>query len=249
MNVEGSPALAPRSIMLSGDEGIDRAGDERVKRELARELHDQVVQDLTAMLIDLENFKRSPFDSQSTVMQVDSVQGSLRTMLGRLRSMLYGLRDENAWESDFAENLRVFAVQYTAKTGVRVLIRVSRDWPEPIRRTVAQHLYRIVQEAVNNARQHGGATAVRVSLRLTDGGFARVTIQDDGRGLPDDDEGLRRSGMGVLGMRERALLLGGTLTVENAPGRGALVKAIFPQAVLTAQAELGISLQPQETGG
>src|SRR5215472_1670266 len=127
--------------MQARDEGVNGgSADDRIKRELARELHDQVVQDLTAMLIDLENFKRGPFDSHSTVVQVDSVQGSLRTMLGRLRGMLYGLRGEDTWEADFAETLRVFAVQYTKKTGVRVLIRVSREWPDPIRKPTAQQL-------------------------------------------------------------------------------------------------------------
>lgn len=202
--------------------------DDHVKRELARELHDQVVQDLTAMLIDLENFKRGPFDTQSTVLQVDSVQGSLRTMLGRLRGMLYGLRGEDAWEPDFAETLRVFAVQYTARTGVRVLIRVSRDWPDPIRRTAAQHLLRIVQEAVNNARQHGGARSVRVSLKVGEQGFGRLMIQDDGRGMPQEE--LRESGMGMLGMKERALLLGGTLAVESVPARGTTLRVTFPVA-------------------
>jgi len=226
------------SEMLAPDERADdAAADDRVKRELARELHDQVVQDLTAMLIDLENFKRGPFDSQSTVLQVDSVQGTVRTMLGRLRGMLYGLRGEDAWDTDFAENLRFFAVQYAARTGVQVLIRVSRDWPPAIRRPAAQHLYRIIQEALSNARQHGGAASVRVSARLTDRGFARVTIQDDGRGLPEDDEGLARSGMGMLGMRERALLLGGTLTVESTTGRGTTIRAIFPQTALTTQGD------------
>src|SRR5258706_6106905 len=137
--------------MLARDEEIEEGtGDDRIKRELARELHDQVVQDLTAMLIDLENFKRGPFDSQATVLQVGSVQGGLRTMLGRLRGMLYGLRNEDAWEHDLAEVLRIFAVEYSQRTGVRVLVRVSRDWPDPIPRTVAHHPLRIVQEAVHN---------------------------------------------------------------------------------------------------
>src|SRR5258708_3503805 len=143
------------------EHGLAGAADDRVKRELARELHDQVVQDLTAMLIDLENFKRGPFDSQATVVQVDSVQGGLRTMLGRLRGMLHGLRGEDGWEPDFAESLRIFAVQYTQRTGVRVLVRGARDWPDPIRRTTAQHPQRILHEAGGNARQPGGATSVR----------------------------------------------------------------------------------------
>ena len=206
------------------------SADDRIKRELARELHDQVVQDLTAMLIDLENFKREPFDSQTTVLQVDSVQGGLRTMLGRLRGMLYGLRGEDSFEYDLAESLRIFAVQVTKRSGVRVLVRVSRDWPEPIRRTTAQHLQRIVHEAVNNARQHGGATSIRVTLRLIDNGYARVTIQDDGRGVSPNDGS--RPGMGMLGMRERATLLGGSLSVESARGRGTTIRVVFPQLAL-----------------
>ena len=205
--------------------------DDRIKRELARELHDQVVQDLTAMLIDLENFKREPFDSQTTVLQVDSVQGGLRTMLGRLRGMLYGLRGEDSVEHDLAESLRIFAVQFTKRTGVRVLVRVARDWPDPIRRTTAQHIQRIVQEAVNNGRQHGGATSVRVSLRLIDSGYARIIIQDDGRGIwPMDGT---RQGMGMLGMRERATLLGGSVSVDSARGRGTTIRVVFPQAALS----------------
>ena len=204
------------------------SADDRIKRELARELHDQVVQDLTAMLIDLENFKREPFDSLTTVRQVDSVQGGLRTMLGRLRGMLYGLRGEDSVEYDLAEGLRIFAVQFTKRTGVRVLVRVARDWPDPIRRTTAQHVQRIVQEAVNNARQHGGASSIRVTLRLIDSGYVRLTIQDDGRGTEGS-----RPGMGMLGMRERATLLGGSLSVESARGRGTTIRVVFPLAALS----------------
>jgi two-component system, NarL family, sensor histidine kinase UhpB len=221
------------------EHGQADAADDRVKRELARELHDQVVQDLTAMLIDLENFKRGPFDSQATVVQVDSVQGGLRTMLGRLRGMLYGLRGEDGWEPDFAESLRIFAVQYTQRAGVRVLVRVARDWPDPIRRPTAQHLQRIVHEAVNNARLHGGARSIRVSLRLLDGGFARVTIQDDGRGL-STEHGVN-PGMGMLGMHERALILGGTLSIDSPRGGGTTIRVVFPQAAL-AQGEVGTPL-------
>ncbi|HEY4028035.1 MAG TPA: ATP-binding protein [Candidatus Dormibacteraeota bacterium] len=220
----------------------DTAGDtadDRIKRELARELHDQVVQDLTAMLVDLENFKRGPFDSQATVLQVDSVQGGLRTMLGRLRGMLYGLRGEDVWEHDLPETLRIFAVEYSQRVGVRVLVRVARDWPDPIRRTTAQHILRIVQEAVSNAHRHGEATSIRVSLRLTDGGFARVTIQDDGRGIPSDEGA--KPGLGMRGMTERALLIGGTMHVESARGRGTTIRVLFPQAAF-GHGEIGMPL-------
>ncbi len=224
---------------IASDEGVKNSADDRIKRELARELHDQVVQDLTAMLIDLENFKHGPFDTQATVLQVDSVQGGLRTMLARLRGMLYGLRGEDGLEHDLAESLRIFAVEFTQRTGVRVLVRVARDWPDAVQHTTAQHIQRIVQEAVNNARQHGGATFIRVTLRLIDSGYARVTIQDDGSGIPM--AGGAPPGMGILGMRERATLLGGSLSVEGGRGRGTTIRVILPESALV-QGEVGLLL-------
>jgi signal transduction histidine kinase len=205
--------------------------DREIRRELARELHDEVVQELTAMLVDLENFKRQPFDHQGAVRQFDSIQGSLRTMLGGLRRLLYGLREEAA-EEDFADTVRVFAVRLRQRTGIKVQVRVSRDWPDPIRRSAARHLYRIVQEATTNARLHGGASSVRICLKVVDS-EAIITVQDDGRGLGGDG---MQDGMGLLGMHERALLLGGSLTVEGQE-RGTCVRLVVPQSALRRDLE------------
>jgi signal transduction histidine kinase len=203
--------------------------DEHVRHELARELHDQVVQELTATLVDLENFKRQPYDQQAVVDEVDQVQGSLRRALLELRQVLYDLRDEDAWQAGFMSSLQDFARRYDERRGVTVSVVADGDWPSRIRSVAAKHLQRIIHEAVTNAQQHGGARSVCVSL-LADAELARVTILDDGKGLdPDVAEG---SGMGILGMRERTLLLGGSLTVERAPGRGTLVRVDFPRSAL-----------------
>jgi two-component system sensor histidine kinase UhpB len=220
-------------MLARDDAGPDlNPADDRVKRELARELHDQVVQDLTVMLLDLESFKSRPFDRQAAAAQVDSVQGSLRSMLGTMRNLLYGLRDENAWEPGLAETLRVFAVEQTARTGARILVRVSREWPDPVRRQAAQHVYRVVHEAVTNARQHGGASSIRISLRLTERGFARVTVHDDGAGISEQGRTLANAGLGMLGMRERAALLGGTLNVGCGTTGGTCLRLVFPRSAL-----------------
>lgn len=202
---------------------------QRVRRELARELHDQVVQELTATLIDLENFKRRPFDERSVTDQVDQVQVSLRRTLQELRQLLYGLRGEERWQPSFVDSLRDFAHRYAERTGVKVAVAVSGDWPASIRSATAQHLSRIIHEAVNNARLHGGATTVRVLLSAAKD-QARVVIRDDGRGL--DADGIDRPGMGMLGMRERALLLGGSVRVESAPQQGTVVRVELPRAAL-----------------
>ena len=237
MTARSDPAPA-RDHLVDGSADTDavsepagtEAGDDRVRRELARELHDQVVQELTSTLIDLENFKRRPYDAKAVADQVDQVQGSLRRTLGELREMLYRLRDEETWQPTFAASLRDFAAHYGERTGIRVSVVVDGDWPLSIRSAAANHLQRIVHEAVNNARLHGGARSVRVLL-LAEGDKARVTIIDDGRGLdPYYAEG---AGLGILGMRERALLLGGSITVERASEQGTLVRVDFPRKALS----------------
>jgi signal transduction histidine kinase len=231
MTARSDPAPLPGWLVDRGPQtqGAE-AGDERLRRELARELHDQVVQELTATLIDLENFKRQPYDERAVADQVDQVQSSLRRTLRELRQLLYDLRDEEAWQPSFLTSLRDFAGRYDERTGVRVSVTVDGDWPPNIRSPAAKQLQRIIHEAVNNARIHGGARSIRVSL-LAEADRGRVTIQDDGRGLdPYYAEG---AGLGILGMRERALLLGGSITVERAPGQGTLVRVDFPGTALS----------------
>lgn len=221
--VDGEQGLDPGTL----ETDVDQAGD-RVRRELARELHDQVVQELTATLIDLENFKKLPFDEGRVAVQVDQVQGSLRRTLRELRGMLYNLRDEEVWQLSFIASLSEAARASAERTGMEINVVVDDDWPARIRSMAAKHLQRIILEAVNNARLHGRATSVWVSL-LAESDKARITILDNGRGLDRDAVG---SGLGMLGMRERAALLGGSITVESAPDQGTLVRLDLPSSSL-----------------
>jgi signal transduction histidine kinase len=220
---QGAEAVRP-------DDGRVQDAEERVRLELARELHDQVVQELTSTLIDLENFKRQPFDADNVAVQVDQVQGSLRRTLRELRQLLYDLRDEEGWQPTFTTSLRDFGRRYTERTGVRVTVEVNGEWPSSIRLPAAQQLQRIVHEAVNNARLHGGAHTVTVYLGTAED-VATVRIRDDGRGFETDYA--NPQGMGVLGMRERAALLGGSLRLEAGRPTGTVVCLDIPRSVLT----------------
>lgn len=97
---------------------------------------------------------------------------------------------------------------------------------------MALNLLRIIEEALVNVRMHSGAKSVEVALRPhTDGGI-QVEVKDDGRGTDSSDIGRRAPGLGVMGMRERALILGGRLVVEAAAGGGTSVQAIIPEELL-----------------
>ena len=100
----------------------------------------------------------------------------------------------------------------------------SSLWPARLSAATANNLYRIVEEALNNVRLHSGAARVDVQLGTIDDGVSLV-VRDDGRGLLGTD-GPRRPGMGVMGMRERAVLLGGELNVTSDGDEGTTVTAV-----------------------
>ena len=98
-------------------------------------------------------------------------------------------------------------------------------------------VYRVAQEALHNCEKHAGASHARVAARQRDGEI-RIEIEDNGRGLELDSKGMpgRNAGLGILGMRERAARVGGVLTLDSAPGRGARVSLRIPLAELTGSA-------------
>jgi signal transduction histidine kinase len=200
-----------------------------VRRELARELHDLVVQELTATLVGLESFKRRPYDERLVVREVDHVQGSLRQALLELRHLLYDLRGQEGWHPGFIDSLREFVDRYTARTGITINLATGAEWPSRIPSSPAKHLQRIIHEAIYDAHLHRRARTIWVSLRL-DGEVLRVTVLDDGGGLVLDE--IESPGIGMLGMQERALLLGGSITVARAPEGGTMVRLDVPLAAI-----------------
>jgi signal transduction histidine kinase len=202
------------------------AVSEEIRRALARELHDRVAQTLTTMLIELENFKVEQTGRQSALRQLDELQDSTRDVLSNLRQVLSELRGESGVEDDLAEALRGLLARFEKRTNVKVALSIAPSWPGRLRTHAAMNIFRIVDEALTNARLHSGASVVEVVLRLARDRHLAIEIKDDGKGV--DSEHDRAPGMGVLGMRERAMILGGILEVDTSAGHGTTVRAIIP---------------------
>jgi len=211
-----------------GLKDLARRAESEVKRQLARELHDSVAQILTLMVVDMENFKLDQAGHHHVVERVDSLQESTREVLHNLRQVLYDLREEPSTESGFVQQVRSLLTRFEGSTGIRSMLKVSSEWPARLSAATAHNLYRIVEEALNNVRLHSGAGRVDVLL-VANGDGVELTVKDDGRGLPAE-EGGRRQGMGMMGMRERAVLLGGELDVTSSGSGGTTVRAIVPKA-------------------
>ncbi len=199
------------------------------RRHLARELHDEVGQSLTALKLNLEDGGRGELRSQVDVLDsvriVDRVLRQVRDMSLTLRPAILddlGLLPALRWYVDGQAKRAKFRVRLVADslTGVRLDSELE---------TAA---FRIVQEALNNVIRHARATKVIISLELDSEGLS-LMVRDDGSGFKAEDQ-LRRAsqgaGFGLLGIQERAALIGGHARIESREGEGVEVCAWLPLA-------------------
>jgi signal transduction histidine kinase len=215
--LERGPAAKPRPG--------DAREDER--RRLARDLHDGPAQSLAAALFGVDlavaALDRSPRAAREELLRAREL---LRDALDDLRGLMYGLRPRLLEERGLIAALQALA-STTPLWGPAVEVE-TREIGARLPSEIEVGLYRIAQEAVSNARQHGAATKVRVTVEL-EPGMVTLAVHDDGHGFPP--QAIRPAagrGEGLPGMRDRAALLGGALSVESAPGAGTRIAAAIP---------------------
>lgn len=196
---------------------------EEERARVARELHDDVCQRMTALTIDLEHVMRSLPPDDVTVRytlaglskQSDDLASDLRALSHRLHSSkleLLGLPSATAAFCRDVSQQQQMAVQFT-HSGV----------PEALAPETEVGLYRVMQEAVMNAVKHSGASRVDVALHGNGNGL-HLEVTDHGKGF-NPDAALLRDGLGLVSMRERLYLIGGELVVQSRPGEGTTVRA------------------------
>jgi two-component system, NarL family, sensor histidine kinase DegS len=207
--------------------------EEEVRRLVARELHDRVAQTLTGMLVEVENFKSEQVGWQDVVHQLDVIQSSTREVLSSIRQLLHDLRGEDGLGGSFVDSVRQLGTRFEAKTGIKVQLEVGEGWPLSLNSAASMNLYRIIEEALANIRMHSGAQNVELQLAELTENELSLLVRDDGRGVDTDPD--RPVGLGTIGMRERALFLGGKLRIYNQGGRGTVVQAVFPKRLLAVE--------------
>ena len=198
---------------------------------LARELHDGIAQTLAVMLLELEAFRRDQHGRDGALKQIDALERQTRGALADLRALLVELRARQRREQDLVLLLRGAMVERQERNqSIQFRLHVTPEWPERIDSGVATHLLRIAMEAIDNAAHHGRPKNVEVALAV-EGESAVMTIRDDGSGIKDRSDSALRPGFGIIGMSERAELIGGTVTLEpGAQGSGTVVQVIVPLA-------------------
>jgi two-component system, NarL family, sensor histidine kinase UhpB len=185
------------------------AGQEAERLRIAQELHDQVGQELTAVLLGLSRIEAHA--SPELHDDVLEVQDSVRASLEDVRRIAIELRPEALDDLGLVSALAVLCERFAERSGLRVTQGIGPDLPELAPETELV-VYRVAQEALTNVARHSGGDTAALSLDGEDGRLV-LTVRDRGRGLPAD----LNPGAGLRGMRERATLIGAKLQVANNP--------------------------------
>lgn len=205
-----------------------QAAQDAERRWLALELHDQIGQELTALLLTIDVAGRIDDDRRDEVL--GTATQTAQDCLERVRGIATRLRPDGLDELGLTSALLHLCDQISAGDHLRIVRRFDPDLPE-LDRDTRLAIYRIAQESLTNAVRHAAAGEVRLTLETTPDGV-RLTVADDGVGL----DAAARQGTGIRGMRERALLLGADLAVEARAPAGTVVRLDVPveEAVLAA---------------
>jgi two-component system sensor histidine kinase UhpB len=195
---------------------------EQERLRIARELHDEVGQTLTAIALEAERAAEtgSGPDRESWQRVADWGQRSVED----LRRIARELRPEALDDLGLINAFIALCNRVAAQGNLEIARRLPDRLP-PHDPGIDLVVYRVAQEALTNVMRHSGATAATVTLEVR-GSRLHVAVTDDGRGIQDGDRGDSKTGL--AGMRERAMLVGGALTIRSGPGRGTSVELEVP---------------------
>jgi two-component system sensor histidine kinase UhpB len=231
VTVEGGPAIA--ALAQTFNEMLDRLESERrdsarqallvqerERQRIARELHDEVGQTLTGVMLQVEGLAgKIPEELRE---QLDELRETAREGTEEVRRIARRLRPEALEDFGLQSALAALATAIGEQARLRIERRLD-DGP-PLSEEHELVIYRVAQEALTNVARHAGATEVQFRLQRTDG-HVILTVRDDGRGLPTD---VLRASHGIRGMRERAMLIGAQLTITGPPSGGTEVRLSIP---------------------
>jgi PAS domain S-box-containing protein len=203
---------------------------EEERKRIARELHDEMGQ---SMLLILQGMDSLSYGTMKQLSELDETElEKLRTVvlqaLANLRRLTRDLRPQILDDLGLVAAVEWLAEDVERQCGIETSVRVTGEQQE-VGPEVQLLLFRIVQEALTNVRKHSAAQTARVVLAFGEG-IVRATVEDDGQGFSAGDlSELAGAGkLGILGMSERARLVGGSITLASEPGRGTRVVAELP---------------------
>jgi two-component system sensor histidine kinase UhpB len=215
--IEAEESLKHVSLQL-----ITVQEDER--HRIAQDLHDEIGQQMTALLLELRSVQKAiGTDHPEDANQVQDAIQNLEGIMKGLRQVFYQLYPPSLHNAALNEVLSALCSMFARSTDIHVDLSFQDDFPA-ISNVYEVALYRFVQEGLSNAAKHAKATSVWVNLDAAEDGIS-ISLEDDGLGF---DLGKSLPGLGLRGIRERFLVLKGSVEVESAPGKGTKLFGFLP---------------------
>jgi signal transduction histidine kinase len=204
---------------------------ENERRSLARELHDDTIQTLIALNQRVQILAMNAPDAEKAT--VGQLQNLIQQSTGNLRRLIRGLRPIYLEDLGLVASLEMLVKEMEGKRGLDITV-TSHGVERRLPAETAMAFYRMVQESINNVIHHADAAHARVELRWSDD-LLTIHIRDDGKGFEvpaNPSEFAGKGHFGLLGLHERADLIGARLEIHSAPGKGTEVRI---QKNLTAE--------------
>jgi signal transduction histidine kinase len=197
---------------------------EEERRLISRELHDEVGQALTGVLVEMANLSNLIRNKEESALskKADEIKRLLEGSIGVVRNMALLLRPSMLDDLGLVPALQWQAREASKRSGIWVKV-AAEEVSEELTEDHKTCIYRIVQEALHNIIQHANARNVRITV-TQERDRLLLSVQDDGQGFNPPQE----RGMGLIGMEERVSALGGRLVVESASGEGTLLRVALP---------------------
>ena len=196
--------------------------DER--RRVAQDLHDEIGQQMTALLLELRSVQKVVvMDHAEDEVQIHDAIQNLEEIMRGLRQVVYQLYPPSLHKAKLNEVLNSLCFLFSKSTGIHIDLSSQSNFPA-LSNAYEVTLYRFVQEGLANAARHGKADSVWVNLDATDEGI-NISLEDDGLGF---DPKKSSPGLGLHGLQERFQILKGSLEVESAPGKGTKLFGYLP---------------------
>jgi signal transduction histidine kinase len=198
--------------------------DER--RRISRELHDELGQSMTSLLIGLKLLEKAGLDDES-YMVIGNLTGTVSGMLSSIHDMALELRPTSLDDLGLAPALAQYARESQARLGFKIDFEVIGMNGRRLPREVESTLYRIIQESLTNVARHSMASKVSIILRQSENSIIAI-VEDNGVGFDTKQAQEKNHRLGLYGMQERASLVGGKLTVESTLGVGTTIYVEVP---------------------
>lgn len=210
--------------------GLITAQEDERKR-VARELHDDLGQALTALGLQIEVVEHLiQQDADKAIEQLNQTKDLIQETTDHMYELILALRPSALDDLGLVPAMRMHAERFLHGSGIEYQLETDGLAEQRLPADIETALYRIFQEALNNVRKHSQAHNVHISLALEEGVFIG-RIQDDGAGfdpLEIEDDGADGHGMGLMSMQERVTQCGGTVEIRSQEGRGTLILVRFP---------------------